>query len=291
MFVSGFTIARNVIKYDYPIKEAILSILPIVDEMIVLVGNSEDDTENYIRSIDNPKIKIFNSVWDDKLREGGRVLADETNKAFAKINPKADWAFYIQADECVHEKYHDSIKQTLLKYRKNKSIDGLLFNYTHFYGSYDYVATSRSFYKKEIRIIRNDKNILSHGDAQGFRFRNGSKLHVKQIDANIFHYGWVKHPMKMTEKVKGFHKMWHSDDWIESQQSLNNEWDYNLVEKAEIYKETHPNVMLERIKSQNWNFEFDQSKVKVSFKNKIIYFFEKYLGYSIAEYKNYILLK
>jgi hypothetical protein len=60
IFISGFTIARNVIKYDYPIKEAILSILPIVDEMVVLVGNSEDDTENYIRSIDNPKIKIFN---------------------------------------------------------------------------------------------------------------------------------------------------------------------------------------------------------------------------------------
>jgi hypothetical protein len=153
------------------------------------------------------------------------------------------------------------------------------------------VATSRSFYKSEIRIIRNDKNILSHGDAQGFRFRNGSKLHVKQVDANIFHYGWVKHPMKMTEKVKGFHKMWHTDDWIESQHNLNNEWDYNLVEKAEVYTETHPIVMLERIKLKNWNFEFDQSKVKVSLKNTIIYLIEKYLGYSIAEYKNYILLK
>ncbi len=291
MFVSGFTIARNVIKYDYPIKEAILSLLPLVDEMIVLVGKSDDDTERYIQSIESPKIKIYHSVWDDSLRDGGNVLADETNKAFRLINPKADWAFYIQADECVHEKYYETIKDSMLMYRKNKSIDGLLFNYTHFYGSYDYVATSRSFYKKEIRIIRNNKNILSFKDAQGFRMRNGSKLHVKQVDANIFHYGWVKHPMKMTEKVKGFHKMWHSDDWIENQESLNTEWDYNLVERVEKYIHTHPKVMLDRIQMKNWKFDFDPSKVKVSLKNKIIYFIEKHLGYSIAEYKNYILLR
>ncbi len=291
MYISGYTIARNVIKYDYPIKEAILSVLPLVDEMIVLIGESEDDTENYIKSIDSNKIKIHHSVWDESLREGGKVLADESNKAFALINPNANWAFYIQADECVHEQYYQGIKLAMQKYKDNKNIDGLLFNYTHFYGSYNYIASSRKFYKKEIRIIKNNKNILSYKDAQGFRMRDGSKLKVKQIEAHIFHYGWVKHPQKMTEKIKGFSKMWHTDDWIENDKKLSKEWDYSDLDSAEKYTQSHPQVMLNRIETKNWNFEFDASKSKKSIKNRLIYFIEKHFGYTIAEYKNYILIK
>ena len=106
MFISGFTIIRNAILNDYPIVEAIQSILPVVDEMIVLVGDSTDETEQLIRSINSSKIKIHYSVWDMSLRSGGKVLAVETDKAKALINPKSDWAFYIQADEVIHEKYH-----------------------------------------------------------------------------------------------------------------------------------------------------------------------------------------
>lgn len=108
-FISGFTIVRNAIKYDYPIVESIKSILPVVDEYIVAVGKSDDDTLGLIRSIQSPKIKIIETIWDDTLREGGRVLAIETNKALAAINPKANWCFYLQGDEVIHEQYHDAI--------------------------------------------------------------------------------------------------------------------------------------------------------------------------------------
>ena len=40
MRVSGFTFIRNAIHYDYPIVEAIHSILPLCDEVVVAVGNS-----------------------------------------------------------------------------------------------------------------------------------------------------------------------------------------------------------------------------------------------------------
>jgi hypothetical protein len=96
MKVSGFTFIRNALKYDYPIVEAILSILPICDEFIVAVGNSDDDTLALIQMIDSKKIKIIQTVWDDSLRANGEVLAIETNKAFKAISPDSDWAFYIQ---------------------------------------------------------------------------------------------------------------------------------------------------------------------------------------------------
>ena len=167
MKVTGFTIVRNAIKFDYPIVEAITSILPLCDEFVVAVGNSEDTTLELIKSISSPKIRIIETTWDDSLREGGRVLAVETDKAFAAIKPDTDWAFYIQADEVIHEKYHPVILETMKKWNNDKNVEGLLFNYTHFYGSYDYVGDSRKWYKHEIRIVKYNSTICSFRDAQG----------------------------------------------------------------------------------------------------------------------------
>ena len=110
MKISGFTFVRNAIKYDYPVVESIISILPIVDEFVVSVGNSDDGTLELIQSINSPKIKIVHSVWDDSLRKGGTILAVETDKAFQHVSADSDWAFYLQADEVVHEKYLDIIQ-------------------------------------------------------------------------------------------------------------------------------------------------------------------------------------
>ena len=106
MKISGFTFVKNAVKYDYPVVESIKSILPLVDEMIVNLGDSEDETNALIESIGSEKIKIVHSVWDKNLREGGRVLAVETDKAMDAVSPDADWLIYIQADEVIHEKYH-----------------------------------------------------------------------------------------------------------------------------------------------------------------------------------------
>lgn len=106
MKVSGFTIVRNALKYDYPVLEAINSVLPLCDESVVAVGNSEDTTMDLIKSIQSSKIKIIETVWDDTLRAGGRTFAMETDKAFQSVSQDADWRFYIQADEVLHEKYN-----------------------------------------------------------------------------------------------------------------------------------------------------------------------------------------
>ena len=127
MKVTGFTIARNVVKFDYPIKEAIESILPICDQFLILVGDSEDDTLAYLQSFNNPKIIIKESVWNETLQDGGKVLAVETDKAFQMIDADTNWCFYIQADEVVHEKYLPVIKAGMQNNVSNKKIDGLLF--------------------------------------------------------------------------------------------------------------------------------------------------------------------
>ena len=284
--ICGFTIVRNACKYDYPIVESITSILPIVDAYVVAVGNSDDETLALIKSIGSPKIKIIETVWDDSLREGGRVLAVETNKAFDAIDAKYDWCFYLQGDEVVHEKYHQSILEACAKYKAQKEVDGLLFGYTHFYGSYDYVGDSRTWYRNEIRIVRNDKTIRSYKDAQGFR-KNDEKLRVKAIDAQIYHYGWVRDPRFQQAKQEGFRKLWHSDEFIEQHVATANEFDYSTIDSLTRFNGTHPAVMKDRLSRMNWAFSWDVSKKKFKAKDAFLYWFEKLTGKRLFEYKNY----
>lgn len=290
MKVSGFTFIRNAIKFDYPVVEAINSILPICDEFIVALGNSDDDTRSLIESINSTKIKIIDTIWDDSLREGGRVLALETDKAFDAISADTDWCFYIQGDECVHEKYLPIIKSAMQENLDNKNVEGLLFNYSHFYGSYDYIGTSKRWYRKEIRVVRNLKNIRSYKDAQGFRI-DGRKLNVKQIDASVYHYGWVKHPSKQQDKQKNFNKLWHDDQWMKNNIADVDEFDYSQVDGLKLFTGTHPAVMQNRIAAVNWKFSFDPTKMKVPFNYLVSNFIESLTGYRIGEYKNYKIIK
>lgn len=289
MKVVGFSFIRNAIKFDYPIVESITSILPICDEFIIALGNSDDNTNELILSINSDKIKIINTKWDDTLRKGGQVLAQETNKAFYSIADDADWAFYIQGDEIIHEKYLSTIKESMEKWKDNKSVEGLLFNYTHFYGSYDYIGDSRRWYRKEIRIVRPSKEISSYKDAQGFRIK-GRKLRVKPIDAWVYHYGWVKSPFKQKEKIKYFNSLWHNEDWIEKNIAPEEKFDYSSIDSLKLFNGTHPEVMKERIEKVNWKFDFDPTKKKFGLKTKILHKIENISGWRIGEYKNYTII-
>lgn len=284
--ICGFTIVRNAVKYDYPIVESINSILPIVDAFVVAVGNCEDGTLELIQQINSPKITIINTVWDDSLREGGRVLAEETNKAFDAIPEHYDWCFYLQGDEVVHEQYHPNILAACARYQNQQAVDGLLFGYTHFYGSYDYVGDSRTWYRNEIRIVRNNKQIRSYKDAQGFR-KNGEKLAVKPIDARIYHYGWVRDPRFQQAKQESFRKLWHSDEFVQQHVATANEYDYNTIDSLKRFEGTHPAIMKDRLARMNWDFTWDVSKKKFKFKDGLLYRIEQLTGIRLFEYRNY----
>jgi hypothetical protein len=290
MKVTGFSFIKNALKYDYPVVEAITSILPLCDEFIIAVGKSEDDTYQLIDGIDRTKIRIIETTWDEKLREGGRVLAAETDKAFAEVPEDTDWAFYIQGDEVVHEKYLETIYENMRCYKNNPVVDGLLFHYLHFYGSYDYVGTSSKWYKNEIRVIRNDKSICSYRDAQGFRKKDNTKLKVKPVDAFVYHYGWVKEPKAMQKKQENFHKYWHDDEWIEKNIFKADEFDYSRnLSSLMLFEGTHPKVMEKRIEAKNWKFDYDISFKKTTGKDKMKTLLKKYFGLDFS-YRNYRII-
>ncbi|MBK8554575.1 MAG: glycosyltransferase family 2 protein [Lewinellaceae bacterium] len=291
MKVAGFTIIRNALEYDYPIVEAIRSILPICDIVVVAVGKSDDRTLELIKSIGDLKVQILETEWDDSLREGGRVLALETDKAFQAIPADFDWCFYIQGDECVHERDLPTIRRAMEKNLDRRETEGLLFQYRHFYGSYDYIGVSRRWYRREVRIVRNNKNIRSYRDAQGFRWKNDRKLRVRQVDAWIHHYGWVRHPQAQQRKQYSFNRLWHADETVAAMLGHQETYEYAGTEPLERFHGTHPAVMLPRIEAMNWQFEGNPAKSRGHWKDRLSRFLERHTGWLPGEYRNYLLIK
>jgi glycosyltransferase involved in cell wall biosynthesis len=287
MKISGFSFVRNAVRYDYPFLESIQSILPLVDEFIVAVSMSDDNTLDRLRALNSPKLIIVETVWDESLRAGGAVLAQQTNIALDRV--RGDWAFYLQADEVVHENDLPIIRTAMEQYLDDRSIEGLLFNYKHFYGSYRYVGTSRRWYRREIRVVRTKIGVRSWGDAQGFRI-GGRKMRVKLLDATIYHYGWVKPPAVQQAKQESFNKLWHPDSWIERNVPKRQEYDYTKGGTLELFTGTHPAVMTKRVAAEHWPFHYDPERVRQPFIERALEWIERKTGWRPGEYRNYKLV-
>lgn len=252
MEVSGFTIIRNGVKFAYPFKEAILSILPLCDEFIINVGISDDGTLEMVKGLNDERIKVIQRHWDMSLRKDGELLSVETNHALKEC--KGDWCFYIQSDEVLHEKYIPCVRSAMIKYLSRPKIEGLRFSYKHFYGSYDYYQDNyRKWYVHQVRIVRNKSDIVSWGDAMDFKHPDGSKLSAIDIKAEIYHYGHVRPPRAMVEKMVNFYKLYHNDaDAQELEQSFQLYDDLGNLKK---FTGTHPAVMRDRMNESNWEFD------------------------------------
>lgn len=303
MKISGFTMVRNAGKFYFPIKESIESILPIVDEFVIALGDCEegDTTRAQIESIGSPKIRIIDRVWSEADFKESRILAKETNYALSQCS--GDWCFYIQADEVVHEKDLETIRIACEENISKDEVDGLLFKYHHFFADYDHFLPFHGWYKNEIRIVRNNRKIKSIKDAQSFRHYNESKLSVKEIDAHIYHYGWVRPPELMQSKKKEHDTIHHGKTKTEAQYTIRpNDFDYGPLGKLPTFKGTHPQIMNEFRKKLNWQERLnytnsgrvDRSKMKhEKLKYKIISFFENtfYGGKDIVGYTNWETIK
>lgn len=294
MRVCGFTFIRNAGKFDFPVVEAITSVLPLCDHFVVAVGDSDDNTREIIENIDPEKIAVIDTVWDKGLQQGGAVYAAETDKAFDAIPAGYDWCFYIQGDEVLHEKYLPSVQQAMHKHLHHTEAEGLLFRYRHFYGTFDFVGDSRKWYRNEIRIIRNDKSIRSYRDAQGFR-KHGRKLNVVPVDAEIYHYGWVRPPRFMQDKINEVKRFYNGNADQEAGQVsrvIREEFDYQRhYDALAKFDGTHPRVMKERIERLNWHVEVDLKRLKMKPKYRLLHFIEKKFGLRLFEYRNYRILK
>ena len=195
--LSGFTIVRNAVKLDFPIIPAIRSVLEVCDEVVVNVGKSEDETRDLVTSIGDPRIRILDTEWD--LTRKNLMLSIETQRAMDAC--RGAWGIYIQADEVLHEAGAQILREKVAEWGGDPRVQGLLVKYLHFYGGFDRVATSRRWYRREVRCVRLGRDIRPYQGAQGFRVGpDYQKINARITAAEMFHYGWARPARAIREK-------------------------------------------------------------------------------------------
>ena len=215
MQVSGFTFLRNGQRLGYPFVASIRSVLPLVDEFVIALGPCDDDTEKMLRDLGEPKIRIVPTQWNERIRSDysvkGFVFGQQ--KSIALFNCTGDWAFYLEADEVLHENDLPKIRAAMEKHLDNERVEALAFDYLHFYGNKNTIAWSPGWYRSEVRIIRNTIPAWS-SESLFFNVVVGHKKsrhpRAAHTGATIFHYGWVRSEAQMNLKSASVLKFWNN---------------------------------------------------------------------------------
>ena len=207
--ISGFTFIRNGVELGFPFEASIRSLLPLVDEFVVVVGKSNDDTLAHIHAIGSPKIRVIETIWNERMADRGFVYAQQ--KMIAQFACTGDWAFYLEGDEVVHEAELANIRASVDQHHHNPAVEALVFDYFHFYGTPDFVANSPAWYRRECRLIRN--TIRSYApDGQYWLItadhKKGRNPQAALANAHIYHYGWVRSNEAMQKKLDQVSKFW-----------------------------------------------------------------------------------
>ncbi len=297
MNISGFTLVRNGSKFDYPYLESVRSLLPAVDELIINVGKGEDETLSQVRKFAEEegqgRVKYFESSWpleNPRKKQGGLILSEQTNLALERCS--GDWCIYLQADEVVHESDLPILQSALVAAHSDLRVEGLLFDYLHFYGSYGVIQQTRSSYRREVRAIRRNSGAKSAGDAQSFRKADGTKLKVLSSGARIFHYGWVRSPDAMREKTFFMDQLYHgaANPEVGSLPFTGQNYRYKRIWGLRKFEGSHPSVMSERIEKKGWNWDLKASPLEWSWIDifkVILDSFEHLTGLRLFEYRSY----
>jgi glycosyltransferase involved in cell wall biosynthesis len=302
MKVSGFTLIRNGTQYDYPYIESLRSLLPLVDELVINVGRGDDDTADKIaefaRTEGQGKVLSFESLWplnDPEKKKGGLILSEQTNLALEKCT--GDWCVYLQADEVFHEADAPKLRQAMRESQDRPEVEGILFDYVHFYGSFDVVQKTRSAYRREVRAIRRSSGARSVGDAQSFRKADGSKLQVIRPGVRVFHYGWVRTPDAMKEKTFFMDQLYHGAPKAEDAATITphtgENYRYKKIWGLKPFRGSHPAVMRERIGKKGWNWDLKHSPLVWTWsdsKKIVLDTLEALTGYRFFEYRSYKLI-
>jgi glycosyltransferase involved in cell wall biosynthesis len=262
MKISGFTFVRNAVRFDYPVVESIRSILPICDEFIVNVGPDEDGTCDLIRSIGDPKIKIIQSQWNPQMVTGCYLYAQQTN--IALFNCMGKWAFYLQADEIVHDADLPRIVEAVDRYADDDRVEGLALDELTFWGDYNTIVRTYPLrYSRRCWVVKPHRFVLSRGSADGFtvhpKYKEaGRRIRVVDTGARVFHYTFVKSYKALKAKYESTMGYFNEFDPEKAASFLGLDF-YKFFPRQFLarYDGTHPSVMADRIREHPVRIDLD----------------------------------
>ena len=286
MKVSAFTFIKNGQLLGYPFVQSIKSVLPIVDEFVINVGKSEDNTLKIINSIASSKIRVIESVWNESMQEKGYIYGQQ--KMIAQFNCTGDWLFYIEGDEVYHENDLQLILESMEENYNNTEVEALVMDFYHFYGNEITLLDSPGWYRSEARIVKS--SVRSYAPDGLFwvilnSSRKGRYPKAKKTQAHCYHYGWIRTENQMNLKSKKVQKYWSREPV-----SI----DYSQIDPSiiRLFKGSHPKIMNDFFIKNTGIFQASKN-YKITFKDRkhrIMKKIENVFKVSLSK-KHYKLLK
>jgi len=288
--VIGVTIARNAVQLDLPVEASVRSLLPLVDELVAVVGASDDDTRARLEAIDPERVHLTETAWDMTGRSGGAVLAEQTQLGLAEAERRgADWCFYLQADEVIARCDDDAIRTALRAATRRVAVEGLLFDYVHFFGDFSTVATSRNFYRREVRIVRAGIDVRSYRDAQGFRVGPDlRRIRVIPSGARVYHYGWARSAESAARKTAVLETIFGG------RPARERPFRFGRLPGLRRYTGDHPEAIREWIADRPHLLAWEELPVRWTAQNAryvLSALIERITGWRPGEFRNYTLLR
>jgi len=279
MKVSGFTFLRNAVTNGYPFEESIRSLLPLVDEYVIAIGTSTDDTLNRVRAIDDPRIRIIETCWNESMQDRGYVYGQQ--KMIAQFNCTGDWAFYLEGDEVLHEKDLDAIRNAMYDNLTDIDVEALYFDFLHFYGSVDQIGIAG--YRRAPRIIRNSIRSIA---PDGLFFvvmeknKKGRYPKARFANAQIFHYGHARRAEYTKRKLEQVGKYWGRNTT-----DFNH---YGNIDCKEIrdFSGSHPAVMtswIEDFAEKNFEIVANYKPSLKNYRNRLRFWLEELFGIELSK--------
>ena len=286
MKVSACTFIRNGQILGYPFVESIQSVLPIVDEFVIVVGQGDDDTLSVLQNLNEPKIRLIETVWNDHMRVKGYVYGQQ--KMIAQFACTGDWIFYLEADEVVHENDLPTIRASMQQYLHDERVEALIFDYLHFYGNANTYLWSPGWYRRAPRIIK--ASVRSYAPDGLFWLVLASNKHGRypkavHTGATMYHYGWVRSEAQMNLKASRVEKYWSKQ---------NAAIDYREMD-GRILREftgTHPAVMQDYLPTEPGLFQVNPAYQPTRKQRKHWWMLqlERWFGLELSK-KHYTLVK
>lgn len=297
--VSGFTYVRNGLTYGYPFLEAIHSALPLCDEFVVAVGDSNDGTREALAALKEPKLRLIDTVWDEeRLRQqDGRIFAEQCNTALHAC--KGTWLLHLQADEVLHQDDLPALRTALQHAHDDQRIEALLLRFLNFVGGYQWVAQDRRYRNWEVRLLRRQPHLYAYKDSMGFRLhpsaasyqqgQKGRKLRAARTPVRVFHYTLSRPPQAMQDKARYMGQFYHSPQELEAEYAQASYDFHRRVGAVQAYQGSHPAVMQAFMEANTWPDPIDPAQLRFkNLRHALLSRYERLTGHRPWDHRNWV---
>jgi len=220
--ISGFTVARNVVRLGYPATQSIESVRPVCDEYILSYDPwSDDGTDEWARGIaQSLDLKLFENKWEvmsngqmwyDRARDINEI-ARQTARAAEQCSYY--WNLYVQLDEGLHEEDYDELVNFCSQLPKD--VSGVDFLRVCFYGDLHTIRADWSSLCTRL-VRKGTHNYLVPGGGMSSAALAGR--HV-QAPVWLWHYVRMGDPMTIARRVRNLDTFYHDPATLTPEEEL-----------------------------------------------------------------------